>query len=408
MEAEAPSWFRPAVLALLAVLVAIGLANARSFAPEDGYDAAQHVAYADGLIHGHLPSEKGASERYSPPLFYAVAGSLDWVGGKAGLGEPRRLVQLFDVAVRLATALLLLALARRLWPGRHVLHVAALGFFVFLPVTTKLGAMFHPETLDLFVVTAALYLAARRVNPVALGAMLGVALLVRQFAAFGVAAVGLWLLAERRWRTFAVVAAVAAVIALPWYVRQAVEYRNPVFAENSPAAAKPLWERRPVSFYVDPGLPQVFSAPWRPHFLNRAIPTTYSELWGDYFGVWAWNAAHGPPPSSARTSMRIQSVVGLLPTLLAVGGLVVLLRRRQWLIGLVPILGLAGYGFFTVAYPTADGDVLKASYMLTTATAWALCFGVAVDALARRRRLGLALAAGLVVCAVVSIPLLLY
>ena len=50
---------------------------------------------------------------------------------------------------------------------------------------------------------------------------------------------------------------------------------------------KPIYERRPASFYVDPGLPDVFTAPWRPHYLNRAIPTTYTELWGDYFGIWA-------------------------------------------------------------------------------------------------------------------------
>jgi 4-amino-4-deoxy-L-arabinose transferase-like glycosyltransferase len=397
---------RPVTVALLAALLLVGLWNARTFSPLNGYDAAQHIEYADDLVlHGRLPSEKGASERYSPPGFYAVAGSLDWLGGELGLGEPHRLVLAFDVLVRLATALLLLDVARRLWPGRHVLHVAALGFVVFLPVTTKLGAMFHPETLDLFFVTAALALAVRRVNPVALGAVLGLALLVRQFAAYGVAAVGLWLLAERRFRALAVAAAVAAVIALPWYVRQAVEYSNPVFAENSPAAAKPLWERRPAAFYVDPGLPDVFGSPWRPHFLNRAIPTTYSELWGDYFGVWAWDGKGEP---AAKGQLRLQSWVGLLPTLLAVGGLVALLRRRLWLVALVPVLGLLGYGFFTVAYPTADGDVLKSSYMLTTATAWALCFGYAVDALARRRRLALALAVVLGVSALAELPFLLY
>jgi 4-amino-4-deoxy-L-arabinose transferase-like glycosyltransferase len=272
-------------------------------------------------------------------------------------------------------------------------------------VTTKLGAMFHPETLDLFFVTLALALAVRRVNPVALGAVLGLALLVRQFAAYGVAAVGLWLLAERRFRALAVAAAVAAVVALPWYVRQTVEYSNPVFAETSPAAAKPLWERRPAAFYVDPGLPDVFARPWRPHFLNRALPTTYSELWGDYFGVWAWDGKGEP---AAKGSLRLQNALGLLPTLLAVGGLVALLRRRSWLVALVPVLGLVGYGFFTVAYPTADGDVLKASYMLTTATAWALCFGYAVDALARRRRLGLALAVVLGASALAELPFLLY
>jgi hypothetical protein len=407
---DSPSWYRPACLALILLVLGIGLHNAAVYPPGGGYDAVSHVDYAHQLVfEGKIPSEKGASERYSPPGFYAIAGSLDWVGGKVGLGEPHRLVLAFNVLVQLATALLLLALARELWPGRHVLHVAALGFFAFLPVTTKLAAMYHPEPLDLLLVTAGLYLAARRrTNPVLLGAVLGAGLLVRQFAAFGVVAVGLWLLAERRFRTFAAVAAVAALVAGPWYVRQAVEYSNPVFAEHSPQGHKPLWERRPASFYVDPGLPDVLTAPWRPHFLNRGIPTTYTELWGDYFGIWDWKGGPDTLTPAVKRDLRVQSFVGLLPTVLAVAGWIMLLRRRRWLVALVPLLGFLGYGYFTIAYPTADGDVLKASYMLTTATAWALCFGYAVDRLARRRRVAWVLGGVLVASALVELPFLLY
>jgi hypothetical protein len=59
-----------------------------------------------------------------------------------------------------------------------------------------------------------------------------------------------------------------------------------------------------------------------------------------------------------------------------------------------------------VSYPTPDGDVLKASYMLTTAPAWALAFGYAVDRLPRRMRF--AVAALLAASALVALPFLLY
>ena len=39
--------------------------------------------------------------------------------------------------------------------------------------------------------------------------------------------------------------------------------------------------------------------------------------------------------------------------------------------------------YFTVSYPTPDGDVVKATYMLTTVPAWALCFGYGLDSRAR-------------------------
>jgi drug/metabolite transporter (DMT)-like permease len=132
--------------------------------------------------------------------------------------------------------------------------------------------------------------------------------------------------------------------------------------------------------------------------VNEAIPTTYSEVWGDYFGVW-----HG--------NRERQSILGLLPTVLAIAGWLVLLVRSRRLparlpVALLPGLGLLGYLYFTVSYPTPDGDVLKASYMLTTAPAWALAFGYAVDRLPGRWRL--AVAAFLAASALASLPFLLY
>ncbi len=41
--------------------------------------------------------------------------------------------------------------------------------------------------------------------------------------------------------------------------------------------------------------------------------------------------------------------------------------------------------YFAIRYPSPDGDDLKATYMLTTAPAWALCFGFALDRLFRDR-----------------------
>jgi hypothetical protein len=162
-------------------------------------------------------------------------------------------------------------------------------------------------------------------------------------------------------------------------------------------------------------LPQVFTEPIRPNFVNEALPTTYSDVWGDYFGVFGWDAAHAPTPRQKR-ELRQQSQLGLVPTLLALVGLaamlVTALRRRApalLAVTLLPLLGIFGYLYFTVSYPTADGDVLKASYMLTTAPAWALAFGYAFDWVSGRGRL--VRAALLLVTAgsaLLSIPFLVY
>jgi len=262
----------------------------------------------------------------------------------------------------------------------------------------------------------------RPLPAIALGLALGAAQLVRAFSlwtfaagviAFAVAAFLRY--AERRTvlTGLAVVVAACAAVASPWYIRQAIHYGNPVF--DRPTEDRPIWERRPSSFYFGLGLPQVFTDPVRPNFVNEAMPTTYSDLWGDYFGVFGWDAAHAPTPRQ-HDELRQQSELGLLPTLLALAGWVALLaasiRRRAPAflpVALLPGLGILGYLYFTASYPTPDGDVLKASYMLTTAPAWALAFGYAFDWIAAR---GGFVRAALVVLtvgsALLSIPFLVY
>ena len=419
-----PSWYKPAIVGLLALVVAVGLWNAARYPPGQGYDARHHIAYATSLVeHGSIPGRGTRGEYYSPPAYYALAGSATWIGRQLGLGAPERVALALNVLVQLGTALLLLALARELWPRRSVLHVAALGFFAFLPVTTKAAAMFLPEPLDLLAATAGLTLGVRMLvrgdyrtrSAIGLGLVLGLSLLVRQFSAYAVVAVGIGLLAARSraaLRALGLAALVAALVAGPWYVRQAVRYSNPVFAQKT--APGPLWDRRPASFYVGTGLPDVFTAPWRPNFRNRAVPTTYSELWGDYFGVYVWKGVGTPSPSAER-ELQAQAGLGVLPTLLALAGWLALLgaalRRRdpaRLAVALVPLLGFLGYAYFTIAYPTHDGDVLKATYMLTTAGAWALAFGLAVERLARRRTAAWTLCAVLAASALVDLHFIAY
>ena len=117
------------------------------------------------------------------------------------------------------------------------------------------------------------------------------------------------------------------------------------------------------------------------------------------------------PPASARTRLVAQSFIGLLPTLLALVGWVLLARaslRRppQLLVALLPLVGVLGFLYFIVSYPTADGDVIKASYMLTTVAGWALAFGYALDRLRGSTwRLAAAL---LVLCGLVDLQFLIF
>jgi hypothetical protein len=398
---------RPELLAaaLIAALALVAGWNAYRYPSGSGYDVRQHREYADMLIHhGELPAKGTHSEYYTPPGFYALAGLATLIGEHVHPGDPHKLGQVLNWLVLIAAAGVLWLLARELFPGRLWLQLSALAYFCFLPVVLRVGAMFHPEPLSMLFSAVALLFAVRMLRrrdyrwqlAVATGAALGLGQLVRAFSLWTFFAVVLAFALARAWRPLAVVVAATAVLAAPWYIRQTVKYGDPVFAVKE--QNKPVWERRPARFYMGLGWPQVFTDPFRPRFVNEAIPTTYSELWGDYFGVW-------------RGSRERQSFLGLLPTLLAVAGWLVLLARSvrsppRLAVALLPGLGLLGYLYFTVSYPTPDGDVLKASYMLTTAPAWALAFGYAIDRLPRRPRI--VVAAVLAASALAALPFLLY
>jgi hypothetical protein len=391
--------------ALVAALALIAGWNAYKYPSGAGYDVRQHREYADLLIHdGKIPGPETRSEYYTPPLFYALAGAATVVGEHVHTGDPHKLGQVLNWLVLVTTAGVLWLLARELFPGRPWLQLSALAFFCFLPVVLRVGAMFHPEPLSMLLSAAALLLAARMLGrpdlrwqlAVATGVVLGLGQLVRAFSLWTFAAVVLAFVVARAWRPLALVVVATAIVASPWYIRQAVKYGDPIF--DRPTKEEAIWERRPADFYIGLGLPEVFTDPIRPNFRNEAIPTTYSEVWGDYFGVWR---GHREP----------QSFIGLLPTLLAVAGSIVLLVRSRRAparlgVAVLPALGLLGYLYFTVSYPTPDGDVLKASYMLTTAPAWALAFGYAVDRLPGRTRPVVAVTLG--ASALASLPFLLY
>jgi 4-amino-4-deoxy-L-arabinose transferase-like glycosyltransferase len=399
------------VTALLTLLVGISSWNAYSVDADTGYDFGAHLTYArDLLYNGQIPPESQTAEYYTPPLFYAIFGSVMRLAGHLGATRPDKVARTLNVPLLVGTAVLVLLLARMLWPERRRLQLAALAFFVFLPVTVKLAAMFHPETLSFFLSTLALTIAVHMLVrddfrarwAMALGLALGAAQLTRAFTLWTfvtvvavLVAAALARVADRRRILVAtgIAVAVTALVTAPWYIRQAVRYSNPVF--NRPTVQAPLWRRRPVSFYTALGLPQSLNDPVRPNFTNDAIPTVYDDVWGDYFGAYQWGAG-GPIPPKTHRQLVDQAYIGLIPTAFAVTGLigllVVSLRRRvlrdrpaQLLVPLLAVAGIVGFLYFTVSYPTPDGDVLKASYMLTTAPAWALCFGWTFDALTRDR-----------------------
>ncbi len=417
--------------AIIAILGVLAARNAFAYPAIGGYDAREYITYAHELVtRGSLPQGEGVY--HTPPGFPALAGAATELGRSLGLDDPEHLGQLVSALSVVGTAVLLLLLARTLWPRRPVLWFAAVAFFAVLPTVLKTGAMFHPEPLGMLVTSGALLVLASMVRrrryswqlALPLGVLLGLGQLVRGWSLWvvvvAIAVLAVVAITERAMRrqvllALAVAVSVAVAMPAPWYAYQATQYANPVF--NRPQPDEFLLARRPLAFYVDGRVPEVFRRPWSGQFDDRFWPVLYAETWGDYFGIWSWGPGRGDRTDAIDATLARQSVVGILPTALACAGLVALLglavtRPREdvgrLVAALPPVAAVASVLYLSVAYPSSDGDTIKGTYALAAAPAIALCFGFAVDHLARSRTVGIVLGIALALSALVMLPFVVW
>jgi hypothetical protein len=414
---------------LLALLAIVAVWNAIAYPPIGGFDAQEHITYARSLVErGELPQE-GAY--YTPPGFYLVAGAAIQVGELIRLGDPERAAQFVNVALTIGTGLLLVALTRLLFPGRPIVRWAALAFFLSCPVVLKTTAMFHPQPLALCLSTAALTLTCHMIvrrryglwNWILLAVLLGAAQLVRSVGLWTVGVVGLTLVvaaaaqAEQRReiaRGLSVAAAAALLLAVPWYVHLQRTTGSAVFGRTL-ASISDSWD---TAFVASPGLPAVITDPHRVSLRPRFLPILYTDTWGDYFGIWAWNPPRPELTPSVNRRLVVQSLVGLPLTALSVAGWFALLALAviRWrdaperlLVVLMPIVALVGTLYYSLGGPSADGDTVKAMFLLPAVPGWAISFGFAADVLAARSRHVAAIAFGLLaLCGLVSLVFATY
>jgi 4-amino-4-deoxy-L-arabinose transferase-like glycosyltransferase len=390
-----------------------------------GYDAFANERYADVVSREHrLPSESESGVWHTPPLWFALAGTLGRLTTALGLGHAQRPGQLLAAAAGLAICILVFFLARVLWPERRALHLVALVFAAASPALVRASAMYHPETLAVAFATGGVLVAARSLgtrwtlrSAVAAGALLGLACLTRAWA-LPVLAVVLLVAGLDAWRTrrrlpVVVCAVVALGLLAPWLVTQQVAHGN-ALAVNRPPPSGSLLDRRPASFYLGPRSLRALEHPITPLFRNELVPHLYADWWGDWALTWDSPPPPAPAallPSGVVSERARQAVVGILPSVLALAGLVALgllaAARRSASLALLPLSAaavVAGYVLFAVRYPSTDGDTIKGTYLLMALPAAAVSAAFLVEALRPHRR-AWAIAGIAALCALVAIQL---
>jgi hypothetical protein len=413
----------------LFMILYVGLWNAAKYPISLGYDAQPNAVYIHILLDDHhIPRPDQSGEANQPPAYYLLAGIAarlgneftSWTDTATFPGFPEasyRGAQYFNVLLVFLTALCVLWLARVVAPDRPWVWAASLGFFAFLPVVSKTEAMLHPENLSMLTSAAALatatHMVVRRTFSPKLLALLalsiGVGLATRTTMVFTVLALVVGAIAALSvanirsavpWRIVGIALSAVVLLAAPWVAyRAVVQHQGPLNGTSLllNAALHPRTHSLsdPItthSRFFSVFQPQAFTSPWRPHYANAAFAETYTEIWGDWFGAFAWSQYSGSPSPPAQRVLKDQVYIGILPTALAIVGWLALcwiaIRRRRELIVLavMPVLGVGGYLYRSWVTLTHDGDLFKAAYALNTVSVWALGFGLATTWIASRSR----------------------
>ena len=372
-----------------------------------GYDAFANEQYADVVSREYrLPSVGESGVWHTPPLWFALAGTLGRLTTVLGLGHAQRPGQLLAAAAGLVTCILVFLLARVLFPERRVLHLVALVLVAASPALVRASAMYHPETLAVALATGGVLVAARALrtrwtlgSAVAAGALLGLACLTRAWAVPVLVAVlvvaGLNAWDTRRWAPFAACGAVSLALLAPWLVNQELAHGS-ALAFNRPPPSGSMLDRRPASFYLGPRSLRALEHPVTPLFRNELVPHLYADWWGDW--ALTWDSPPPPAPAALLPSGIVserarQAFIGVLPSLLALAGLIALGllsgARRSASLALLPLSAVGvvtAYVVFAVRYPSTDGDTIKATYLLMALPAAALGAAFVIDALRPRGR----------------------
>ena len=382
-----------------------------------GYDAYANDEYASTVADDHrLPSADDSGVWHTPPLWFAVAGVLRRAALDHGWGPAQRPGQLLAAAAGFAVCVLVFLLARELWPERRGLHLLALIVAAASPALVRASAMYHPETLAVALAAGGMLVAVHALRTrwtvwsgLGAGVLLGLAGLTRAWAlpvlAAVVAAACLDAWSRRRWLPVALLVASSLVLIGPWLANEQRAHGS-ALAFNRPAPSGSVLSRRPASFYLGPRSLRALEHPVTPLFRNELVPHLYADWWGDWALTWDSPPPPAPgqllPPNVVSERGR-QAVIGIVPSVLALAGIVALallaVARRSAAIGLLPLSALAvagAYALFAVLYPSTDGDTIKGTYLLMALPAASVGLAFVVDALRPRTRAATAVTAAVV------------
>lgn len=319
-------------------------------------------AYLERLTTERFPAELSiASVRYEghqPPLYYLL-GTLPFSLTRGSLFA----VRLLSVGLGALFVLLIYAIIRLIFPDRAAWALGAAAFAAFLPMHVAMAAAVNNDALAEVLLAAVLWLSIRyvkfgllgpraptRVDALALGAMVGLALVTKVSAYIGVAvALAAPLIAwfeNRRaggikrlpLAALVLIGLPALLMALPWYVRNAQVYGNLDILGRHWHDAVVVGQLRTSELIAQAGLPAA---------AERFLLWSHDSFWGVFGWMGAWM------DSRVYTVLLAFSVTTLAGSLVAAQGARPLIsaahpvvRFQRWALALLGLAALGTLGIY--------------------------------------------------------------
>lgn len=415
---------RLSLVLLFAVAGILRVHGAWAAPPLSGFDGPFHAANIGILLfEGRLPLPHEGWSTFHPPLYYALSAGLwallpdDWSAHPVLFT-----LRLLNVAASLALGAAVLCAARMVLPGRPLAAFTATALALFLPMeigpSFLLGNEMFGAALSAWSVVALLAClrpgASWRAS-VALGVVLGLAVLTKFNTASVALAAAAALLVHDLWRRgaspgalsrTATVAGIALVLAGWYFAWNFALYGQPILMQNEIVSAhmakSGYGPSRELSRYLslDPEILTLRLELLMPANQAKASPAvwpvTFASVWFDLYSTVLL-----APSRAGRLAAWILYACGALFTLLAAVGGVALLRAPRGsgrfvagaaLLGVIA-LALLAYGVFT--WRVATFSALKGSYLSPSLLPFCVLAGAGCERLLALGRVARAALVGL-------------
>ena len=371
-----------------------------------GYDGEAHGSYIDNIIYMYqpgsdVPSSKYTREFFSPPVPYIFPSTVNLACKiflqSDDIFEHCRLLYSFNNMILQSIMFLFTLFTYKKIFNLLKINSSLLSVLLLIGIFTanyKAVSMLRGEIYVLLFNSILMYRFVKLFKNnfkynlsdiLTIGSLIGLIALSKQWgfllfpAYFGIILFVKNQSIRIRYTKFLIYAFFTGFVISSWfYFNLFFEYGSFTAFNMDPVAFS--LNNQPRSFYLpfESDSRMVFTKPIRPHFTNQFIPVLYSDLWGDYWGYFAFTSRAldiGKNQLLIGDYLARVNIVSLVPTTILFLGL-----RNSFSFSkkgnkkyvdyfvsytfLSILVSFIGFLWFLISYPESSGDTNKATYII--------------------------------------------